>query len=46
MNHFHEKLLRLKGMMKSDSGRRRAEGRHEFMLMYLEQFHGEWDGDR
>ena len=46
VNHFHEKLLRLKGMMKSESGRRRAEGRHEFMLMYLEQFHGEWDGDR
>ncbi len=46
VNHFHEKLLRLKGMMKSDSGRKRAEGRHEFMLMYLEQFHGEWDGDR
>jgi len=46
VNHFHEKLLRLKGMMKSESGRRRAEGRHEFMLTYLEQFHGEWDGDR
>ena len=46
VNHFHEKLLRLRDMMKSESGRRRAEGRHAFMLEYLEQFHGEWDGDR
>ncbi|KAL2635734.1 hypothetical protein R1flu_007213 [Riccia fluitans] len=44
INHFHEKLLKLKGMMKSQAGRRRAEGRHKFMLQFLDQFAEEWSG--
>lgn len=46
INHFHEKLLLLKERMNTDTGRRMAEARHNFMLMYLEQFHEEWDGSR
>jgi uncharacterized protein len=45
INHFYEKLLKLKGMMKSVAGKKRAEGRHEFMETYLEQFYSEWRGD-
>lgn len=43
VNHFHEKLLKLKDMMKTDTGRRIAEKRHAFMVSYLEAFTQEWD---
>ena len=46
LNHFHEKLLLLKDRMNTDTGRKMAEGRHQFMLDYLEQFHAEWEGER
>jgi uncharacterized protein len=44
INHFHEKLLKLKLLMKTEAGRRRAEKRHEFMEDYLKEFYEEWDG--
>ncbi|GAB2223333.1 hypothetical protein Droror1_Dr00017474 [Drosera rotundifolia] len=44
MNHFHEKLLKLKDMMKTRAGRRKAEKRHKFMEEFLEEFYQEWDG--
>eukprot|EP00123_Amoebidium_parasiticum_P001979 comp13188_c0_seq1/m.8549 comp13188_c0_seq1/g.8549 ORF comp13188_c0_seq1/g.8549 comp13188_c0_seq1/m.8549 type:complete len:256 (-) comp13188_c0_seq1:114-881(-) len=44
LNHFYEKLLKLKGMMKTESGRKVAEGRHETMVAWLESFLAEWDG--
>lgn len=44
INHFYEKLLRLKELMKTTSGRKIAVKKHDFMLLYLDQFYNEWEG--
>jgi len=38
INHFFEKLLLLKNMMYTSSGKREAEVRHHFMTEFLKQF--------
>ncbi|KAG7036603.1 ypgQ [Cucurbita argyrosperma subsp. argyrosperma] len=43
VNHFHEKLLKIKDMMKTKAGQRRAEKRHKFMEEFLKEFYDEWD---
>ncbi len=45
INHFHEKLLLLRDRMFTKTGKELAHHRHEFMEMYLEEFHKEWDGE-
>jgi len=44
INHFHEKLLKLKGLMKTESGTKMALKRHEVMERFLKDFHDEWEG--
>nr|XP_023897884.1 uncharacterized protein LOC112009784 [Quercus suber] len=44
VNHFHEKLLKLKDLMKTKAGKKRAERRHKFMEEFLKEFYEEWDG--
>jgi len=44
INHFYEKLLRLKDRMNTAEGKRMAQERHRFMEQYLEKFFAEWDG--
>ena len=44
INHFYEKLLKLKTMMKTKSGAKRAEQRHQVMEQFLKQFFDEVEG--
>jgi len=46
INHFYEKLLLLKDLMKTETGKAMAEQRHQFMVTYLEQFYAEWEGKK
>ena len=46
LNHFYEKLLLLKDLMKTDTGRLLAEQRHHFMLEFLDEFYAEWEGHK
>lgn len=44
INHFYEKLLKLKDLMNTEEGRVLALQRHQFMVAYLKQFYLEWEG--
>ncbi|SFF61149.1 uncharacterized protein SAMN05216353_10372 [Halobacillus alkaliphilus] len=46
IQHFHDKLVKLSGMMNTESGRREAMRRHRFMEMYLYEFNREKQIDR
>jgi uncharacterized protein len=46
INHFYEKLFKIKSMMKTASGKEIAEKRHEYMVEFVDQLMGEWEGKK
>lgn len=44
INHFYEKLLKLKDMMHTKLGHKMAKRRHRFLNLFLKQFFKEWKG--
>ncbi|MDZ7634286.1 MAG: HD domain-containing protein [Bacteroidales bacterium] len=43
VHHFYDKLLMLRELMNTATGRKLADERHDFMVRYLEQFFSEWN---
>ena len=46
LNHFYEKLLLLKDKMNTETGKKIALERHQFMENFLSQFYAEWEGEK
>ncbi|GGG96489.1 HD domain-containing protein [Staphylococcus pragensis] len=42
IRHFYDKLLKLKNLMHTATGRELAQQRHDFMEQFLNQFYSEW----
>ena len=45
LNHFYEKLFKLKGLMNTETARAIAQERDRFMHSFVDEFLKEWDGE-
>jgi len=43
VHHFYDKLLLLRDLMNTPTGRKLADERHDYMVRYLDQFFREWN---
>lgn len=46
INHFYDKLLKIKDMMNTNTGKIIAEERHRYSEMFLKEFFDEWNGKK
>jgi len=46
INHFYEKLLRIKDGIHTEAARKLATQRHQFLEQFLQEFLQEWSGER
>lgn len=46
VNHFYEKLLKIKNSINTDEAKKIAIERTKYMEEFLEEFYKEWDGKR
>lgn len=44
INHFYKKLLKLKDLMNTETAKKIAKHRHQYMEDFLKEFYDEWDG--
>ena len=44
LSHFYDKLLKLKDLMNTDTAKKIAEERSEYMTNYVKRFYQEWEG--
>jgi uncharacterized protein len=44
IHHFYDKLLLLKDLMNTETGKKMAEERHRYMEQFLDRFFKEWEG--
>ena len=46
INHFYQKLFKLKDLMSTETAKSIAENRHKYMEDFINEFYDEWDGKK